>query len=191
MTYYRGRRRPYYARPYYERSGNTLPALPTIYKDTRFASRTEARWAILFDELGLEWGYEIGKYSTGYGSYTPDFALPDLDVWWEVKGAEPVRGAVLAARGLAMKDRHAVVLSWGAPSTFKRLRITNGSQEYPAYLVRCKNCKKITVRYLVPGPPYDLVFVNQEEGHSWDISHPSLVSAQKKARDFQFSEVDG
>ena len=35
-----------------------LTSIPTRYGGTLFRSRAEARWAIVFDELGLAWDYE-------------------------------------------------------------------------------------------------------------------------------------
>ncbi len=60
--------------------------VPTLYKGIVFRSRTEARWAFFFDELGVHWDYEPEKYSDGKTSYEPDFYLSDQDCFWEVKG---------------------------------------------------------------------------------------------------------
>jgi hypothetical protein len=141
--------------------GLTAPnAIPTEYKGVKFRSRLEAKWAIFFDTLGIEWeyepqGYEIG---TGYDAhwprylfsdgetlpfqtresaelhiklakeivdkditildvseplgsldpnlewYLPDFWLPGLEVWAEVKGQfgwEELRTAVRATDGFS------------------------------------------------------------------------------------------
>jgi len=73
---------------------NTTPirAIPTRYAGRLFRSRTEARWAVFFDELGVEWEYEVQGFETSHGRYLPDFYLPKLGVhgsapgtWFEVK----------------------------------------------------------------------------------------------------------
>jgi len=57
------------------------------YSFTQFRSQLEARWAIFFDCLGLDWDYEPCHYPVGDGlGYLPDFYLPTLGVWAEGKG---------------------------------------------------------------------------------------------------------
>jgi hypothetical protein len=63
-----------------------LKAIETKYNGYRFRSRTEARWAVLFDALNIKWQYELegvvlpsGKY------YLPDFWLPGANCFVEVK----------------------------------------------------------------------------------------------------------
>lgn len=48
-----------------------LMAKPTLYKDIRFRSRLEARWAIFLDALGGQWVYE--PVVQGVTGYLPDF----------------------------------------------------------------------------------------------------------------------
>lgn len=67
----------------------TIAAIQTTYAGCRFRSRLEARWAVFFDELGIAWTYEPQGYEVGYDAtrpYLPDFYLPDLELWVEVKG---------------------------------------------------------------------------------------------------------
>ncbi|SJM69661.1 hypothetical protein [Gulosibacter sp. 10] len=56
--------------------------IPTIYNGVRFRSRTEARWAALFDLIGWEYEYE----PLDFDGYIPDF-LVDGAFWVEVKAA--------------------------------------------------------------------------------------------------------
>lgn len=64
-----------------------IKAIETRYKGYRFRSRLEARWAVFFDALNLEWEYEKEGYDLGDGTYyLPDFWLPELEIWYEVKG---------------------------------------------------------------------------------------------------------
>jgi len=51
-----------------------IKAIETRYKGYRFRSRLEARWAVFFDALGIEWEYEKEGYDLGkWGKYLPDF----------------------------------------------------------------------------------------------------------------------
>lgn len=80
-----------------------IKVIETIYKGYRFRSRLEARWAVFFDELGVEWEYEPeGFVLEGRGREPDLFYLPDFrvkcygkrgdkdsdpfDLWIEVKG---------------------------------------------------------------------------------------------------------
>lgn len=78
-----------------------IKPIETRYAGCRFRSRIEARWAVLFDHLGIGWQYEPQGFELPSGPYLPDFLL-DLSmrrddapsdiqngVWFEVKGAEP------------------------------------------------------------------------------------------------------
>jgi hypothetical protein len=64
----------------------TIQAIETKYKGYRFRSRLEARWAVFFDALGIEWEYEKEGFTNGEDFYLPDFYLPHHKVWVEVKG---------------------------------------------------------------------------------------------------------
>lgn len=59
----------------------------TVYSGVTFRSRLEARWAIFFDLLDWDWDYEPCSYKVGARmEYLPDFYLPTIDLWVEVKG---------------------------------------------------------------------------------------------------------
>lgn len=63
-----------------------IKAIETQYKGYKFRSRLEARWAVFFDAMGIEYQYEIEGFETPYGWYLPDFYLPEFNAWVEVKG---------------------------------------------------------------------------------------------------------
>lgn len=64
-----------------------IPSKPTVFGGVTFRSRLEARWAVFFARLGLEWQYEPRAYTTESwsGRYTPDFRLPELGMLIEIK----------------------------------------------------------------------------------------------------------
>jgi hypothetical protein len=71
-----------------------MQSIETRYAGCRFRSRLEARWAVFFDCLGVTWHYEPEGFAlrTAHGSgiyYLPDFWLPGLNTWFEVKGTRP------------------------------------------------------------------------------------------------------
>jgi len=68
----------------------TYKAIETRYNGYRFRSRLEARWAVFLDALGVRYEYEKEGFELeDVGRYLPDFWLPELDLWLEVKGGEP------------------------------------------------------------------------------------------------------
>jgi hypothetical protein len=65
----------------------TIEALPTWYADTVFRSALEASWAATLDSLRIAWEYEPETITLPSGAvYIPDFRLPDIGAWLEVKG---------------------------------------------------------------------------------------------------------
>lgn len=66
-----------------------IKPIETKYNGYRFRSRLEARWAVYFDALGIEYEYEKEGYDLGeLGWYLPDFWLPEYQTFAEVKGAK-------------------------------------------------------------------------------------------------------
>lgn len=72
-----------------------ISPIETRYADCLFRSRLEARWAVFFDTLGIEWQYEAQGYvcqprchlsGTAPFRYLPDFWLPQWELFAEVKG---------------------------------------------------------------------------------------------------------
>lgn len=53
-----------------------MQAIQTSYKGYLFRSRLEARWAVFFDELKLDWQYEVEGFQLDDGTmYLPDFKI--------------------------------------------------------------------------------------------------------------------
>ncbi len=63
------------------------PIEPT-YNGYRFRSRLEARWALYFDLVNIKYEYEPEGYVLENGEcYLPDFYLPEVNAYFEVKHA--------------------------------------------------------------------------------------------------------
>ena len=99
-----------------------MKAIPTIFKKIKFRSRTEARWAVFFENMKWNWEYEPQGYVLPRNiAYLPDFkvVLPDgVTLYAEVKafefddlGDEQIR----KARLLASETKATVVLLPGTP----------------------------------------------------------------------------
>jgi len=53
-------------------------AKDTIYREYEFRSRLEARWAVFFDIMDIDWEYELEGYQLDRTSYLPDFLLYNM-----------------------------------------------------------------------------------------------------------------
>lgn len=61
-------------------------ALPTEYHGVTYRSQTEARWAVFFNALGVQFSYEPETISLSSGAkYLPDFFIKDFNAYFEVK----------------------------------------------------------------------------------------------------------
>lgn len=90
---------------YFEVTTEAPKPIETSYQGYRFRSRLEARYAVLFDALEIDWEYEVQGYDLGDGIfYLPDFWLPHTNggCWVEIKGAKPTERECLAAQRLAV-----------------------------------------------------------------------------------------
>ncbi|CUX46822.1 hypothetical protein [Clostridium sp. C105KSO13] len=66
-----------------------IKPIETKYNGFRFRSRLEARWAVFFDAIGLKYEYEVEGFEMNGIRYLPDFYIPSLDRWFEIK-AKPL-----------------------------------------------------------------------------------------------------
>ena len=91
-----------------------IKAIETRYAGYLFRSRLEARWAVLFDALGIKWEYEPEGFDLGRaGRYLPDFRLTALDVWIEIKPTPIERGGDAWAKAEALAEHSPVIVAGG------------------------------------------------------------------------------
>lgn len=99
-----------------------IKAIETVYKGYRFRSRLEARWAVFFDALGIEWQYEAEGFDLDGVWYLPDFWLPQLRCWCEIKANLP-------------EDLDNQVIKWGELSKQNPLLVIIGQPFPDEYIV--------------------------------------------------------
>lgn len=95
-----------------------IKAIETRYKGYNFRSRLEARWAVFFDALGIEWEYEPEGFELPDGTrYLPDFRIKNhLGLHYvEIKGVHPSSLEVHAADQLAKGAGCCVLILYGTP----------------------------------------------------------------------------
>lgn len=113
-----------------------IKAIQTRYAGCHFRSRLEARWAVFFDQLEIEWQYEPQGFELPSGPYLPDFYLPRGTVpfdpwghsarpgadehnhlkkpaWLEVKGSHPDSAETKLARELVNESGFHLYALWG------------------------------------------------------------------------------
>ena len=95
--------------------------LPTIYNGVRYRSRAEARWAVVFDKLGWKHFYEPEAFGLPSGPYLPDFYLPDVEAYFEVKGMPPTLQERLLAEELCEATETIVLISTGPPNPDRKI----------------------------------------------------------------------
>jgi hypothetical protein len=145
-----------------------IKVIPTRYKGYRFRSRSEARFAVFLDTLGVKWEYEKEGYDLGkHGYYLPDFWLPDVSlrskkdgIFVEIKGNVPTEKEQSKCLALAKMTGCDVVLFVGLPSTQHGVSDyestdnlsgyqfgSDGSWDINMSLFQCTNCGHIKVEY--------------------------------------------
>jgi hypothetical protein len=101
-----------------------INALPTKYDGHEFRSRLEAKWAVMFNCLGIPYEYEphcVTVSGDGYlpergVGYLPDFYLPDMGSYAEVKPELPTPTELYKCQRLAIQTGNPVVLLIGQPA---------------------------------------------------------------------------
>jgi hypothetical protein len=96
-----------------------MKPIETRWGNYRFRSRTEARWAIFFTELGIPFDYEKEGFDLAGEWYLPDFYIPFWDVFIEIKADEPSEAEVSKCRNLALQAGKQVWLVYGQPAPFR------------------------------------------------------------------------
>ena len=93
-----------------------IKAIVTRYKTFRFRSRLEARWAVFFDVLGIEWRYESRSVDLGWCLYIPDFWLPQYRMFAEVKPDDFTPKELVKVAALVAKTNEECLLLSGPPA---------------------------------------------------------------------------
>jgi hypothetical protein len=96
------------------RNGTGIKAIPTTFGGIRFRSRLEARWAVFYSIIGVRYFYEYEGFQLPSGWYLPDFWLPDLEVWVEIKASRPTETEERKMSDLASATHHRTYIFSGS-----------------------------------------------------------------------------
>ncbi len=171
-----------------------MKAIETIYHGYRFRSRLEARWAVFFDQLGIPYQYEPEGFDLDEaGWYLPDFWLPELHCWVEIKPWPPNEdnNDVHKCLNLSRATQCRVLLIYGNPwlddyyiAHYKGGKLTGCFM----YFALCRKCD--TELWLSSDTSWDDLALNNDpscqtdEGLSSDA--PRLIAAYTAARQARF-----
>lgn len=108
------------------------------HKGYPMRSHSETRWASMMDFFGIRWLYEPRLFKTQLGMYLPDFYLPDMDAYLEVKGAQPTEEEIQKAEDVQAQTGCPVIFAHGKP-TMKGLHL--GGAQLSSWI----SCKPVHV----------------------------------------------
>ena len=95
-----------------------IKSIETKYNGYRFRSRLEARWAVFFDRIGIDYEYELEGITKGNKScWLPDFFLPNIGTkgtYVEVKPFFPDYETLLKLESFALSGIDIFLIS-GTP----------------------------------------------------------------------------
>lgn len=183
-------------------SAPRIQAIQTRYAGCHFRSRLEARWAVFFDTLELSWEYEPERYDLPHGRYLPDFWLPSLEAFYEVKGKPPTVHEGDLAEDLAIATGHRVFIASGdiPRSDHHPLR---GPQNIQAWLpaesscgwdtgyswCECRHCGRYGIEFEGRADRICAATHGELGGHGQNMSTP-IHGAYDTARSARFDKGD-
>lgn len=193
----------------------SIKAISTKYKGCNFRSRLEARWAVFFDALDLHWEYEFEGFDLPSGRYLPDFLLPDLECWIEIKPDRQIsvrdfnryveltryipakyktNGLFLFGGNLDVPKFKGYRGAWGC--SFEKMTapkaepvVFAGIDDWPMVCFKENELGEINLGYH-KDDPHAIGRVFCVHMHDWKINSPRLIAAYNAARSarFEFGE---
>jgi hypothetical protein len=168
-----------------------MKVIETEFNGVRFRSRTEARWAVFMACANIKYIYEPEGFDLGEsGWYIPDFWLPEIDKFLEIKPSVPLVGRESPTFALADATGKAVITFCGPPSApdFDRGYREDGhfhskeGGDNCYWFCRCPECGSAGIEFCgradrikceCPKSPH------QDKGYNFD--DPFLLFAYKEA----------
>jgi hypothetical protein len=177
-----------------------IKPIETEYKGYKFRSRLEARWAVFFDAMNVNWYYEPEGFHLPNGlDYLPDFYLPDHDIWVEVKGvftdedADKVNTFYSADTENQMLHNIIVVgefppevddvVQWAYDKCGGKGIYMNGFLDFPYLPCVCPTCGKFGFEFDGRGAR---ICRHDDNDKGYSADHPSIKIAYGMARQARF-----
>lgn len=173
-----------------------IGVIQTEYDGYKFRSRLEARWAVFFNVLGINWIYEPEGFVLEDGSmYLPDFYLPDLNIWVEVKGvlstkdtsrifnfnwSEGVSKIVVVGN---IPEETDDVVNWIYNKYKSNEAFFDGMMDFPYLPCVCPTCGKFGFEFDGRG---SRICRHDDDDKGYTADHPRIKAAYKIARQARF-----
>lgn len=176
-----------------------IKPIETVYNGYRFRSRAEARWAVFFDAVGIDYVYEPEGVILSDGTrYLPDFYLPKSDTWFEVKGVLTKTDLHKVEQLVADTGKAAVIgysdLSFQASENWRDFFELTGKAS--SVLCKCHKCNQLWFMGIdglwnclccgeYDGDHHFDVVMNGDSDLRW-CSDETVINAFNKARQARF-----
>lgn len=175
-----------------------IKAIETKYDGYRFRSRLEARWAVFFNELNIDYEYEPEGYKLNDGTlYLPDFYLPKFKIYAEVKPWIYDKISDYINRGIEFVNSTGTPIMYLFEFTHPfQLLIAYSRENMDAKIVPTKMCATFTssndLPMIVAQPLTDSfdVFINESGEEQWNVCGFASI-AKHPTKSFGLSFLDG
>lgn len=182
-----------------------MKVIQTEYKGTIYRSRTEARWAVFMSVLNFPFIYEPEGFDLGKdGWYIPDFYLPSMDTFMEIKPEIIIPGRESPIEALCRSTKKNVIQFKGMPVIpsfgmelsqilFYRPETDGGiGEDFDYWFCRCPHCGKIGIEYDGRADRIKCKCPKSEHGDKgYNYDDEILKNAYYEARNsFRFSRSD-
>lgn len=134
--------------------GDALFGLETFYKGIKMRSRLETKFAFFLDALKINWEYEPKTFLLSNGiMYKPDFYLPELKQWIEVKGDIQEHNKDISKQFVKDNKTTLILISSEKCLWYSYMDGNYNDEAYKdgfveetegIYLINCSSCKKIS-----------------------------------------------
>jgi hypothetical protein len=129
-----------------------MRSIPALYNGQPFSSRLECRWATWWDLLGIPWSYEpevLLLEGEPPITYVPDFWLPTMKAWVEIKGEviDDTAGLLIIekCRRLALQSASPVILCFEQPYDPKCAVFYKSTLYSNCRWTYCQNCGALAI----------------------------------------------
>jgi hypothetical protein len=178
---------------------NNIKPIQTEFKGILYRSRTEARWAVFMDYLNVEFEYEPEGFDLGvHGWYIPDFYLPQIDIFLEIKPSMIIHPS--PTEEFAILTKKNIITFCGPPPDPNTLMDFNGGEsgffqtpygsDFYYWFCVCPHCRRADIKFMGRADRINCNCPKSEHGDKgYNHNDPVLIDAYKEsANAFRFSK---
>jgi hypothetical protein len=173
---------------------------PTSYNGILFRSRLEARWAVFMDSLNVRYIYEPECYNINKCLYVPDFYIPSLECFLEIKPEGYKNDETNEKCWYLADETHKIVYliamdipnesaidicghDWNSKGIIEAFCRECGV-DFPYSWCECDKCKKIGIEF--DARSARLCNCNIDSDKNYNGNSKRLLSAYKTAKGYKF-----